>query len=542
MLIRQQVEQCLRSAVEKAAREKGKNLNGFIFPGSSVRAPENNLFGDYASALPFQLAKVWGMPPHEIGGALTDALAAIAPKGFFEKIEVIKGFLNMTLSPGVYAREIAVIGAKKEAYGSAVKKKEKISLDYLDANPTGPVHIGHARSGFLGDAISRVLKKSGYGVSREFYINNARASGQIRSLGRTAIGTGEEYKHEQMADILSRPSVKTKLKKITNEKEAGFLIAAVIQKENADFLKKKANIVYDVFFEEETVYKKGLIKKVLAELKKKNAIYEKDGAVWLRAKEYGDTEDRVIVRSDGSPTYVLPDIAYHIDRLRTRKFDSVINIFGADHHGYGPRLKGALMVLGIDPLRVRIINTQTVRLMKNGEEFKMSKRKGLFVTLEELIDEVGLDAARFFFLAQSPDTHMDFDMDLAKEQSNKNPVYYVQYSHARIASILNKVKSLKLKVKNPDMSVLKKEEELQLMKWLVRFPELVEDTAHDYHVLRLTTYATELARAFHHFYEQCRVIGDDKNLTAARLVLVRATQIVLKNTLDLMGISSPEKM
>lgn len=555
MSIRKKIQEALEKAAAKAS--PAAFHKEFVVPPLSVQVTSDPSRGDYTSTLPFQLARVWGKNPEEIGTILKNALYESSPKNFFKNIEAVRGFLNVALSPGVLEDELRVILKEKSTYGSDAKKKEQhdsYSLDYLDANPTGPVHVGHARSGFLGDCIARVLKKAGYAVSREFYVNNAKSSGQIRSLGKTALGIGEEYKHEQMREILRRPAVKAKLKKIKDrrqpqdeqEKEAGFFIASIIQKENETFL-KKAGIQYDLFFEEQGAYDKKLIDAVLSALRHHDVLYEKEGALWFRASQFGDTEDRVFVRSTGEPTYVLPDLAYHWDRLVRRKFTHVIDIFGADHHGYGPRLKGALAALGIDPRRVSIITTQTVRLMKGGEEFKMSKRKGVFVTLEELIAEVGLDAARFFFLAQSPDTHMDFDLTLAKEQSQKNPVYYVQYSHARIASILRKVSSVQrsaFRNKNSGKltALLKEKEELELMKKLVQFPEIVEDTAKDYHVVRLTTYATDLARTFHHFYEKHRVISDDVSLTAARLSLVRATQIILKNTLELMGISAPEKM
>lgn len=551
MSIRKTIQIMLEKAVVKTGPTDAEN--GFIMPRTPVRATEEALFGDYTSPLPFQLAKVWKRSPEEIGETLKRELLKIAPKEFFERIDVVKGFLNVTVSKKIYQKELGAILKEQARYGSGRKSAASYSLDYLDANPTGPIHIGHARSGFLGDCLARVLKKAGYRVSREFYVNNAKSSGQIKSLGKTALGRGGEYAHAELNTLLKKPAVRAKLKKMTDEGEAGFFVARLIQEENKKFL-KKAGIEYDIFFEEQSLYDNKLLDGILGALQQKGVVYEKGGALWFRASQFGDTEDRVFVRSTGEPTYVLPDLAYHWNRLNTRKFDSAIDIFGADHHGYGPRLTGALAALGIDPSRITIITTQTVRLMKGGEEFKMSKRKGVFVTLQELIDEVGLDATRFFFLAQSPDTHMDFDLTIAKEQSNKNPVYYVQYSHARIASILRKVKRQKhvpygiegsrlgSKVKSLDTYLLKEKEEVALMRMLAQFPEVVEDAARDYHVARLTAYATELARAFHFFYEKHRVISDDARVTAARLALIAGTQIVLKNTLDLMGISLPKKM
>ncbi|MEK7636407.1 MAG: arginine--tRNA ligase [Patescibacteria group bacterium] len=543
MFLRERINEIVTNALLRM--DGGRNLKNFEMPSLLVRAIEIGTHGDYASMLSFQLAKIWKTSPEGVGMALKDAIEKETGGDIFKKIDPVRGFLNFTLNAEVYHGEIVEILKFGEKYGSVKKlvsrgKKKSYSLDYLDANPTGPVHVGHARSGFLGDILSRVLVKAGHKVSREFYINNGKSSGQIQSLGKTALGKGEEYRHKELLELLQEPTVARKLKKMKSESVAGFFIASVIQKQNADFLKKRAGIEYDVFFEEQRVYEKKLHNVILKELERAGALYKKDGAVWFRAKNFGDTEDRVFVRKTGEPTYILPDVAYHMNRLAERKFDFVIDIFGADHHGYGPRLRGALQALGVDPHRVHIITMQTVRLMKDGAEFKMSKRAGVFVTLEDLIQEVGIDAVRFFFLMHSPDTHMDFDLSLAKEQSAKNPVYYVQYSYARIASIMRRAVKIDFLGANP--SLLKAPEERALMKILARFPEIIEDSARDFAVLRLTTYSTELARAFHAFYENCRVISDDMALTQARLMLVEATRIVLKNTFDCMGINAPEKM
>ncbi len=538
MFLRQRLDDIFKSAL--ASIEKKHELGAVHLPSSFVRAIETGEHGDYASTLPFQLAKLWHTSPEGAGMAVKEALEATAPGGIFKLIDPVRGFLNIVVDDGIYQNEVIEILKAGAKYGSGKKKKESYSLDYLDANPTGPVHIGHARSGFLGDIVARVLKRAGYPVSREFYVNNARSSGQIQSLGRTVRGEGEEYMNDELTELLKKPGVAARLKKTKNAADAGSYIASCIQKKNAEFLKKRAGIQFDLFFEEQSVYGKKLHTTVLRELEKKGALYTKEGAVWFRAKKFGDTEDRVLVRSTGEPTYILPDIAYHIDRLVRRKYTYALDVFGADHHGYGPRLRGALTALGIAPDRVHIITAQTVRLMKDGTEFKMSKRKGIFVALEDLIAEVGADAVRFFFILHSPDTHMDFDMSLAVERSAKNPVYYAQYSYARIASIMRHAKRDGYTAAH--LALLTTPEERKVMKMLSRFPELIEDTARDFNVLRLGTYAIELARVFHHFYENCRVISDDKKLTEARLALAEAVRIVLKNTFDCIGISAPEKM
>ncbi|QQG44944.1 MAG: arginine--tRNA ligase [Candidatus Sungiibacteriota bacterium] len=526
----------IRSEIKAALRDAIRKIFGKVeAPEFSIEVPENPEHGDYATNVALVLAKQLKKPPMEIAHSLAAQLTT--------KVEVAPpGFINFWVSPATLYKELVTVLKKNDKYGKGERKATKISVEYLDANPTGPVHIGHGRSGFLGDVLSNVLSFFGYRVTREFYVNNAKISGQIKSLGKTALGKGSEYRHAQLLRILKTQRVHTKIKKLKNESEAGFIIARIIQKENEELLKEKARISFDLFFEEEAVYKSGDAERLLGRLKKQGILYEKDGAWWFQAKKFGDAEDRVFVRSTGEPTYIVPDIVYHLDKLVNRKNDLVINIFGADHYGYGPRLLGALKALGIEPARVRILIMQTVRLIKGGKEFKMSKRRGLFVTLEELIKEVGLDAARYFFLEKSPDTHMDFDLDLAKERSVKNPVYYIQYAHARISSIFKNARNSNYKLQITNYKLLKEREELRLIKKLIQFTEIVEDTARDYQVHRLPRYAYELARAFHNFYEKHRVITEDKNLTAARLNLVSATQVVLKNILSLMGIGAPEKM
>ncbi|MFH1956099.1 MAG: arginine--tRNA ligase [Patescibacteria group bacterium] len=489
-------------------------------------------FGDCSSNAGIILG---GKEPAEKIKNQLEQLSTLYP--LLSKIEIAgPGFLNFYLSEKGLLEGLNNINKKLKI------KKLRISLDYLDANPTGPVHLGHARSGFYGDVLANVLEFYGHKVTREFYINNAKSSGQIQSLGKTALGRGEEYKHEQLLKILKKPEVKKKLKNIKDEKEAGYYIAKIIQKENEQFLKKKAKIKYNLLFEEEKIYSSGLLKKIIEKLKKSGSTYEKDKALWLKASKEGDKEDRVLIRSTGEPTYVLPDIGYHWDRLVKRKNDLVINIFGADHFGYGPRLKGALNVLKIDPERIKIFVAQMVRLIKDGKEFKMSKRKGDFITLEKLIDEVGLDVTRYFFLMKSLDTHMDFDLGLAKEQSAKNPVYYIQYACARMASILVKSPPQKGEARSILLSgkIINLKPVRNLALKLIQFPEVVEDIANDYQVQRLTTYAYELASEFSQFYRDVKVIGSENEKELTRLVAI--TRQILKQTLDLLGISAPEKM
>ncbi len=560
------IREILNNEIQKAV----KNLYGKDFDFS---VNSNGIHGDYSSnvALVIPVFPPIKYSPPSFKKTIKNSIElADKIKGellkskkfnkYFSKVKIFTpGFLNFWLSEDGLSKELANISGSGYLLNWKREKREKISLDYLDANPTGPVHLGHARAGFYGDVLANILEFYGHKVSREFYVNNAKSSAQIQSLGRTALGQGEEYKHEQLLKILKKSEVKRKLQKIKETKEAGFYVAELIQKENEKFLKNTAKIKFDLFFEEEKIYSSGLIKKILEMLKKTNATYEKDGALWLRSSQFGDTEDRVLVRSTGEPTYLLPDIGYHLDRLIKRKYDRAINIFGADHYGYGPRLKAALKALGVDPKRIEIIIYQMVRLIKGGKEMKMSKREGIFVTLEELIKEVGLDVARFFFLMHSVGSHMDFDLDLAKEQSKKNPVYYVQYAHARACSILRKSSlrresifeflipkifaSRKFCAPTPRIQKLILGSEKNLILKLIQFPEIIEDIVKDYQVHRLTTYVYELAKVFTDFYENVPVLkAESEELKRTRLALVFIARKILEKNLSLMGILAPDKM
>ncbi len=545
----------MRNVLSSEINKAIKILYPNIAYWATVAKTSNSEFGDYSFAVMDLTSRV-GQNLRQIAEEIRKKLSNSENfNKYIVKTEIASpGFLNFWLSERGLTEGIKNSGKKFP------QQKEKISLDYLDANPTGPVHLGHARSGFYGDVLSNILEYYGHEVSREFYVNNAKSSGQIQSLGKTALGQGEEYKHEQLLEFLKKPEVRKKLKKMKDPKEAGFYIAGLIQKENESFLKKTAEIKFDVFFEEEKVYSSGRVKEIIEKLEKAGATYEKDGAIWLKSSQYGDTEDRVLIRSNGEPTYLLPDIGYHLDRLVKRKYDEAINIFGADHFGYGPRLNAALQALGITSAKVKILTAQIVRLMKDGQEFKMSKRKGVFITLGELIKEVGLDAARFFFLMRSLDTHMDFDLDLAKERSKKNPVYYVQYAHARACSILRKggnvakeanFSSFGLAVGSLSKNKIKAQEEKSasfvfgrnLILKLIQFPEIIEDIAKDYQVHHLTTYVYELAKVFTDFYENVPVLkAETEELKSGRLALVTITKKILNQAFNLMGISAPEKM
>lgn len=536
-MIRSEIQHSIQSAVRSAYGQ-------IEIPEFSVAPPDNSEHGDYATNAALVLANVLKKPPMEIASAIAESFV-IRHSSFVIKVAP-PGFINLRISPETLHNELKEIFIKKNQYGRSKVKGQmsKVNLEFISANPTGPLTIGNGRGAFLGDALAKVLSLSGHKVTREYYINDARASTQIQELGKTILGKGEAYKGKYTDEIKMRLKRRFNKFQNLNMEDAGFAAAQEIQKDNKKFIEKILKIKFDVWYSEEKLYKNRLVKKTLEELVRRDVTYRKDNAVWFRASRFGDSEDRVVIRTGGAPTYFLPDVAYHAEKLTTRKFDKVIDILGADHHGTFPRVLAGLRALGLDANRVTGIFTQIVRLMRSGKEVKMSKRLGQFVTLEELVKEVGLDTARYFFLEKSPDTHMDFDLDLAKERSAKNPVYYIQYAHARIVSIFKKsnLGRFDSDLSESNFQLLCAPEELTLIKKLIQFPEVVEDTANDYQVHRLTRYAYELARSFHNFYEKHRVITEDTNLMRARLALVRATQIVLQLTLDLLGIQAPRGM
>ena len=506
-----------------------------------IDRPAEPAFGDYATNIAMVIKK---NPQQIVDSIKSDIL---------EKVEVKNGFINFFISKECLQKRVGEILKEKDKYGSLkIGKGEKVDIEFCSANPTGPLHLGHGRGAFWGDTLSNVFEKAGYKVTREYFINDYGK--QISLLGksidaryREILGEKVEmkedfYKGEYVKDIVNKiiKRDKDKYLKLSEEERIKIFTDIGLKQilNEAKELLDRIGVKYDIWFSEKTLYKKGLVKKTIKELEKKGFTYKKEDALWFKSSQFGDDKDRVLVRADGGPTYFASDIAYHLDKV-SRKYDLMIDGWGADHFGYKPRLMAAAKVLGFDR-KLKIIIGQFVRLVEKGKEVKMSKRGGVFITLEELINEVGSDVARFFFLAKSVDTHIDFNLDLAKEQSEKNPVFYIQYAHARICSILRKAPGFKFNIS--DLKLLTHQSELQLVKQLIRLPEIIEDTAKDYQIQRLPQYAMDLATSFHQFYRDCQVISEDKKLTQTRLGLISATKIVLKNTLSLMGISAPEKM
>jgi len=448
--------------------------------GILVEIPENKEYGDYTSNVAFCLAKFLHKSPSATADELVKKIKKIsaftevsADKKEFSKIEAKNGFINFFLSPECLRHQLKEILEKKDKYGESNVKGQmsSVNVEFISANPTGPLTIGNGRGGFYGDTLVNILESQGYKVMREYYINDRGE--QILTLGRS-IKKAQGFKMD--SENLYRGDYINDLAKQVNRnlsvEEAGQKAIELILKTYIRPVIRRLGIKFDNWFSEKSLYppaprlrrasKNSKYGEIMEDLMRRDFIYEKDGATWMKTSQLGDSKDRVLIKKDGSETYFLSDILYHFDKFKIRKFDKVIDIWGADHHGYAPRLKAALKALGLPEDNLEIIITQLVRLVKNGKEVKISKRAGVFIKLEELIDEVGLDAAKFFFLMYSPNTHMDFDMELAKQRSEKNPVYYVQYAHARITSILRKVKSKNFQFVIFNIQFLKEKEEFKL--------------------------------------------------------------------------------
>lgn len=505
---------------------------------SDIKLERSECFGDYASNAALVLAKQVGKSPREVAEDIKKEVLKTATGQYIKSIEVAgPGFINIMLTGEAVLSKVGVL---KDSLNSGFDflSGEKINIEFISANPTGNLHIGHGRGAFYGDVLSNVLSFSGADVEREFYINDSRESNQIKELGKTALGVGEQYKTPQLERMIEDMDFKG-----FDASEVGFALGEMVQKYNRNFIENKLGIRFDNWYsEDENIRATDAAEKILENLRERNLVYEKDGAMWLKTSEYGDDEDRVIVRSDGTKSYFVSDIAYHKEKFE-RGYSRVIDVWGADHHGHVKRMHAVGRMLGWptkpEPQPIIFI-TQLVSLKESGVRKKMSKRAGTAIPLEELVDDFGIDVVRWFFSDKSLGTHMDFDVDLAKEQSQKNPVYYVQYAHARICSILEKTKDLK--TDNTSLSdILKEKEGRALAMKVTSLSEVVESIAEDYQVHKLTTYAHELASEFSGFYRDIRIIdGGTYNNGALELAVI--TKNTLAKTLSLLGISAPEKM
>lgn len=554
----------------------------------ALSVPERFDFGHYSTAIAFEIAEQTKKNPYEVAEDLAGQILEKSSADLFEKVEAVRpGFINFWLKPGVFYEEFKEILKKKNKYGAGRPRKDRVQVEFISANPTGPLTLANGRGGFFGDVLANILAYSGYKVEREFYVNDT--GNQIINLGKSishALGFIPDEESFYKGGYVKEWALKNRAlveKCGPNYLKIGQSAARDFLKATQKVIQKKAGIRFDRWTsEEKDIHRKDWVIKARRIFEKKKLVYEKDNALWLKTTKFGDDKDRVLITSDGFPTYFLADAGHYLE-TKARGFKAKINILGPDHHSYAKRIQIAVGILkvfktlnfvfhgnvetvleknihdfninSLGPLMVSgssastVVITQAMRLVSGGKETKMSKRRGEFVTFEDLIDDVGTDVARFFFLMASPQSHMDFDMALAKERSNKNPVYYSQYAYVRASSILEKAKiSAKGapapggKITNQNLKLLNTEEDLNLIRKLVQFPEIIEDTAGDYQIHRLTRYAGELARAFHNFYEKERVLGEEKDVLIGRLALTQATKIVLENLFGILGISTPERM
>lgn len=523
----------------------------------SVSVPPNKDFGDFASNIAMVMASRAKRPPREIAGAIKERVETHGD--IIEKVDIAgPGFINFYVKPVMWTGVLNDIFAQREAYGtSTYGAGKKVQVEFVSANPTGPLHIGHGRGAAVGDTLARILAAAGFNVQAEYYINDVGNQMNILGasvfsrykelLGKETVFPSDGYKGAYIAE-LARALSQTHGERLLDEEESAAVqicrqfASSVIFDEIKEDL-KSFNVHFDHYFSESSLYEDHKVEDTLGYFKEKGLSYEEDGALWFKTSDFGDEKDRVLRKQDGSLTYFAPDIAYHKDKLE-RGFKQIIDIWGADHHGYVPRMKAAIEALGAEPDCFHALLIQLVSLVRQGKPVYMSTRAGEFVTLKEIIDEVGKDVARYFFLMRRCDSHLVFDLDLAKKKSDENPVYYIQYAHARICSILKNAQDqgLDVDIDQVDLNVLAAGEDLDLIKTIAMFPDVVISCATDLEPHRIAFYLLELATAFHRFYNKNRVISDDGRMTRARLVLIYAVRQVLSNALTLMGIDAPESM
>jgi len=557
--IKHQIEEIVKKSIRKAS-ENGE-IPEIPVEELTIEVPKDAGHGDFSTNIAMQGAKVAKKPPRQVAEIIINSMDL--SNTYIERVETAgPGFINFFLNNDWLYDALKDIQTKREDYGRIdLGKGQRVMVEFVSANPTGPLHMGNARGGALGDCIASVLEKAGYDVTREYYINDA--GNQIEKFGislearyiqllkgEDAIEFPEDGYHGE--DIIERVKEYIeengdKLLNVSSEERRKELVDYVLPK-NVEAIRKALEsygIKFDVWFSEQSLYDNGEIQETLEYLEKNGYTTEKDGAVWFKATELGADKDEVLIRNNGIPTYFASDIAYHRNKFIKRGFDRVINLLGADHHGHAGRMKCAVKALGIDPDKLDVVLFQLVRLYRNGEIARMSKRTGKAISLTDLLEEVGRDAARFFFNTKASGNHLDFDLDLAVEESKDNPVFYVQYAHARISSILRTAEEEGIRIPNisdVDLSLIVHPSEIELIKKLAEWPELIERSATNYEPHRLTSYSTDLAALFHAFYRDCRVLGEAPELMAARLTLVQAVRIVLANALKMMGISAPERM
>lgn len=556
MNIVEQMKDNLRAEIKNAVL-KASLASEEQIPNVILEVPKDKAYGDYSTNMAMQLARVAKKAPRMIAEEIVSNFDKT--KASIEKIEIAgPGFINFYMNNSYLTELIPAIIKAGASYGETnVGQGQKVQVEFVSANPTGNLHLGHARGAAVGDSLCNILAKAGFDVTREYYINDA--GNQVHNLAKSiearyfqALGIEKEipedgYYGEDIIEIGKKLAEDHGDKYVNmDEQERLTLFREYGLKYELDKIKKDLEdfrVTFDVWYSETSLYHNGKIDEALATLREKGHIYEQDGATWFRSTTFGDDKDRVLIKQDGSYTYLTPDIAYHQDKLK-RGFKKIINIWGADHHGYIPRMKAAIQALGYDAEALEVEIIQLVSLYQNGEKVKMSKRTGKAVTMRDLMEEVGLDATRYFFAMRSSDTHLDFDMDLAVSKSNENPVYYAQYAHARVCSILRQGEEQNLSYEGEwQLDYIQSEKEIELLKKLGEFPAAVSEAALKRMPHRITNYVFDLASALHSFYNAEKVLDlENEEKSRVRLALMKAVQITLQNALALIGVSAPEKM
>ena len=538
------IKEELRRTIDQAVKKLGLEI-----PNYSLEFSPEEVGGDFSTNVALIAGSKTGKPSVEIAEDISRYLHQLIPETI-ERIEVAKpGFINMRIAGKRWHRELDAILSEGKNYGKAnVGMGAKVLIEFVSANPTGPLHVGHGRCASIGDSIANMLTEVGYHVVREYYVNDI--GNQIDLLEESIKTREKELRGERVAfpeggyrgpyvrEIAEELASRYARKKSFDRKEyAVQKILSWIRENLEDF-----GVKFDNWFFESTLYRKKKVEEIIDSLRSRDLIYEKDGAQWFKSSQFGDEKDRVVIRENKKPTYFTSDIAYHYEKFR-RGFDKVINIWGADHHGYVGRIRASVAALGIPPENLKIILYQLVSLSRGGQQVPMSTREGEFVTLRQVMEEVGKDASRFFFLMRGADSRLDFDLELAKKQSPENPVYYVQYAHARICSIFRERRKKEYtKVSLTESAEEEEKQSIEIIKKLSLYPEIVKKCAERYEPHLLTGYLQDLAKCFHYYYDKYRVLSGDRNATRFRLKLVRSIQVVVSNGLGLLGISAPERM
>ena len=550
------IRRLVSQAVETARTDGVLRLE--TTPDIQVEHPGNPEHGDFATNLPLRLARATRINPLELAQALVSRVPESGPVASVEAAP--PGFINFRLKDSWLQQQVEVVRQAGESFGNIEHEgNRRVMVEFVSVNPTGPVHVGHTRGAVLGSALANVLEAAGYDVTREYYVNDAGSQMEafyrsvlaryLQSFGKDAQMPSNGYMGEYIIELAQEiANVEGDRFLAQPEKQAVREIGDLGREKMVGLIREdlsQIGVEFDNWFSERGLYTEGEYDTALGKLREQGYLSQREDALWFNSTMLGEEKDNVVVRSSGEPTYFASDIAYHYNKFVARNYDAVVNIWGADHQGHVPRMKAAVQGLGIDPERLTILIAQMVTLKRGDEVVRASKRTGDFVTLRELADEVGSDACRFFFLARTASTQMEFDLELAKKESSENPVYYVQYAHARNAGILNLARERNIDWSKGEVSLLNDPSELALVRAMLRLPELVQQMARTLEPHHLPHFTMELAQAFHGFYENCRVISanpEDADVTLARLKLVESAQIVFRRSLELMGMNAPERM